>query len=121
MDWSKIYEGWRNKLFPPHYLKQQIEETSLLRTDICRGCEYDSINTEHSPLRPDEHCTVCLCTISAKTRCLSCECPLKSPKWKAVLTREQEEEIKNGKEIQNTEGSSGITPNSSGESVERGG
>ena len=95
MDWSKIYEGWKNKLIPPKHLKQLINDTAVLRTDICRECEHDSLNTEHSPLRFDEHCTICLCTISAKTRCLSCSCPLE--KWKAVLTDEEEEEIINEK------------------------
>jgi len=107
MDWSKIYEGWRNKLVPPAHLKQKIEETAVLRTDVCRGCEMNSLYAKHSPLRPDEHCTVCLCTISAKVKCLSCDCPLEPPKWKAVITREQEGEIENGRKIQNTENSSG--------------
>ena len=114
MEWSKIYEGWRNKLIPPQHLKQKIEETAILRTDVCRSCDYNSLNTEHSPLRPDEHCTECGCTISAKVRCLSCRCDLKKPKWIEVLTREQEDEIKYGKEIQNTEDSSGHAADSSG-------
>jgi len=107
MEWSKLYEGWRNKLVPPAHLKEKIEETSAFRTNICRGCEFNSLYAKHSPLRPDEHCVECGCTVSAKTRCLSCECPLEIPKWNAVLTMEQEEEIQNGKEIQNTKSSSG--------------
>lgn len=118
MNWNQIFEGWRNKIIPPARLKLKIEETAMLRTDICRKCPYDSLNDEKSnPLRWDEHCTQCGCTISAKTRCLSCRCPLAAPKWDAVITKEQEEEIKeinNGKEVQNSEGSSGDVVEHSG-------
>ena len=115
MNWSEIYEGWRNKLIPPKRLKLKIEETAILRTDVCRSCQWNSINNvDANPLRPDEHCTVCLCTISAKTRCLSCSCPLKQPKWKAVITNEQEQEIKNEKEIHNSESSSGVASGNTG-------
>ena len=48
----------------------------------------------HKSIRPDEHCTKCSCTLSAKTACLSCECPLMVPKWKAVLTEDEEEILK---------------------------
>jgi hypothetical protein len=57
---------------------------------ICRKCEHDSINC--FSLRPDEHCILCGCTLSAKTKCLSCECELH--KWEAIITSEQEEEMK---------------------------
>jgi hypothetical protein len=44
-------------------------------------------------VRPDEHCTNCGCTLAAKTRCLSCECPLK--KWMAVVkTHEEEQQLR---------------------------
>jgi hypothetical protein len=94
MDWSKIYEGWRNKILPPAHLKQKINETAILRTDVCRGCEHNSRNKKEGTFRPDEHCTLCGCTISAKVRCLSCDCADNPPRWKAVLTRKQEEFIK---------------------------
>lgn len=42
--------------------------------------------------RPDEHCTQCGCTLSAKARCLSCNCPLH--KWQAVTTQDDYETIK---------------------------
>lgn len=90
---NEIYEGWRNNLFPPDRLAQLIETTSATRMEICNNCEFHSKN--HLTVRPDAHCTNCGCTLSAKTKCLSCNCPLL--KWKAVLTPEQEEEIKNGK------------------------
>jgi hypothetical protein len=87
---SEIYEGWRNNLFPPERLAQLIETTSGTRMDICNSCEFHSKN--HKSIRPDAHCTNCGCTLAAKTKCLSCECPLS--KWKAILTQEQEKEIR---------------------------
>jgi hypothetical protein len=99
---SQIYEGWRNKLVPPAHLKNMIELTSKSRTDICLGCEHHSENAKrnkgYKSIRPDHHCVECGCMLSAKTRCLSCECPLK--KWEAVMSNIEEEQIKkqiNGK------------------------
>lgn len=92
---DKIYEGWRNNLFPPSHLKKVIEHVARKRRAICNYCEYNS--KYNKTFRPDVHCIECGCTLSAKTRCLSCECPLKSPKWKAVLTEEEEEEMLNEK------------------------
>jgi hypothetical protein len=53
-----------------------------------------------TPLRPDAHCTHCGCTLSAKTKCLSCSCPINM--WEALMTLEEEQEMlktikKNGK------------------------
>jgi hypothetical protein len=51
------------------------------------------ISTKHKTIRPDVHCTDCGCTLAAKTKCLSCQCPLE--KWKAVMSdREEEEALK---------------------------
>jgi len=94
MELSKIYEGWRNKLVPPAELKDVIEKVSSERMDVCNTCEHHSENAKKkgfSSMRPDIHCTNCGCTLSAKTKCLSCACPL--DKWKAVLTDKQEQEI----------------------------
>ena len=88
---DKIYEGWKNSLFPPSHLKEIIKKVSGQRRAICNECEFNS--RFHKTFRPDEHCVECGCTLSAKTKCLSCECPLGSPKWKAVVTEEQEDEM----------------------------
>jgi hypothetical protein len=63
--------------------------------NICYECPFHS--RHHNTIRPDDHCTNCGCTLSAKTKCLSCSCPIE--KWQALLSPEQEEEIKkkNGK------------------------
>jgi hypothetical protein len=69
-----------------------IYNVSRQRRRICNQCEYNS--KFHKSFRPDIHCVFCDCTLVAKTKCLSCSCDLKPPKWEAVLTDEQEEEIK---------------------------
>ena len=84
-------------MIPPASLKGVIEETSEERINICLTCPHHS--KWHKTLRPDDHCTNCGCTLAAKTKCLSCACPLN--KWMAVLTEEDEETLKtqiNGKE-----------------------
>jgi transcription initiation factor IIE alpha subunit len=86
-----IWEGWRNNLIPPERLKKEIERVSRQRRNICNQCEYNS--KFHDTWRPDIHCIECGCTLSAKTKCLSCDCPLSSPKWTHVLSEEQEDEI----------------------------
>jgi hypothetical protein len=97
INWSEIYEGWRNALIPPEHLKQLIQQVSCERMEICCECEFNSKNTKKKSIRPDEHCMECGCTLSAKTKCLSCNCPLEFPKWEAVITQQQEDEIESGK------------------------
>ena len=91
---QQIIEGWGNHLMPRKELELVIEQTSQERMEICNNCEH--ISTKHKTLRPDVHCTNCGCTLSAKTKCLSCNCPLN--KWKAVISQEQQNIIDNGKE-----------------------
>lgn len=94
MNLSEIYEGWRNKLVPPAYLKKQIDEAVESRIDVCSTCENYSENAKkngYKTMRKDIHCVNCGCTLSAKTACLSCECPIE--KWKATLSYEQQKEI----------------------------
>jgi hypothetical protein len=88
---KQIYEGWKNNLFPSSQLKEIIKEVSKERMSICDNCEFNS--KFHKTIRPDVHCIDCGCTLSAKTKCLSCDCPLENPKWKAVVTEQQEEEM----------------------------
>jgi hypothetical protein len=81
MKLGQIYEGWKNHLLPEERMRAYIEYVSQERLDICTQCEEHSYNkpedTLTSVLRPDAHCTNCGCTLAAKTKCLSCECPLK--------------------------------------------
>lgn len=80
---SEIIEGWRNKLVPPEELKDIITVVSKNRNIICMNCKFHS-RFHYTPLRPDDHCTHCGCTLSAKTKCLSCSCPLDPPSWGPV-------------------------------------
>ena len=77
MKLGQIYEGWKNHLLPEERQKAFIEHVSVSRLAICESCDQHSKN--HLSVRPDAHCTNCGCTLSAKTKCLTCECPLK--KW----------------------------------------
>ena len=92
MNFSQIYEGWKNKLIPEKEMVNIIQSTSEQRMAVCNACEFHSDNRiGYKSLRPDAHCTDCGCTLSAKVACLSCGCPL--DKWKALVTAEQEKEI----------------------------
>ena len=45
----------------------------------------------YKTMRPDAHCANCGCTLSAKTKCLTCECPLK--KWGATEMPKDDVEV----------------------------
>lgn len=92
MNLHQLYEGWRNNIIPPAQLKKKIEAVSAQRMALCRQCDFHS--NFHGTIRPDEHCTKCGCTLSAKTRCMSCKCPLEDPEWEAVITEAVETKIK---------------------------
>jgi hypothetical protein len=77
MSLGQIMEGWKNHLIPEERKKAYIEHVSLSRLAICNEC--DEHSSKHKTMRPDAHCVNCGCTLSAKTKCLTCECPLK--KW----------------------------------------
>ena len=77
MSLGQIFEGWKNHLLPEERTKAFIEHVSSERLAICNACEHHSKN--HISIRPDAHCVECGCTLAAKTKCLTCECPLK--KW----------------------------------------
>lgn len=95
LNFSEVWEGWHNHLFPPEKLKKAIKRVSHNRMLICKVCEFNSKNIKERTLRIDEHCTICSCTLSAKTKCLSCCCPMNY--WTSIISQEQEEEIKNEK------------------------
>jgi len=88
MSLANIYEGWMNNLFPQEDKKEIIKMVQDYRMEICKGCPEHSSNKKPSnTLRWDDHCTNCGCTLSAKTACLSCKCPL--DKWAAMISEEQ--------------------------------
>ena len=89
LNFSQIFEGWRNDLFPPEELKSIILSVSEERINICEQCPAHS--KHHNTIRKVVHCTDCGCPLSKKTKCLSCECPLK--KWMALMDEDKESEI----------------------------
>lgn len=78
MNIRNFIEGWRNNILPPSDKEELINQVSKDRMSICNSCEKHSKN-HSTPLRPDDHCVECGCTLAAKTKCLECECPVK--KW----------------------------------------
>jgi hypothetical protein len=88
INFAQIYEGWKNNLFPAKEMTEKINAVSAERMAICEAC--DLISTKHKTIRPDVHCTDCGCMLSAKTKCLSCACPLN--KWEAVISSKEEED-----------------------------
>ena len=113
MDFAQIYEGWKNKLIPSENMKELITNVSKARLEICSTCSFQSEvrkrEGKYKSVRPDVHCTNCGCTLSAKTACLSCNCPINL--WEAIATDDQQEHIENeidGQEsIENQEDISG--------------
>lgn len=87
---SKIWEGWSNHLFPGKDMKEVIDKISEERLKICQGCEHFKKN-----VIGQHFCGVCKCPFPAKTKCLSCTCPLEEPLWKPVVAKEELEKIKN--------------------------
>ena len=87
MKLAQIYEGWSNHLIPDADKIELINEVSEHRMSICNECEF--VSTKHKSIRPDVHCTNCGCTLTAKTKCLTCECPLK--KWVAITKEDSHE------------------------------
>jgi len=80
MSLNQVIEGWKNHLLPEERKRAFIEHVSSTRLATCNECEEHSSNKkEYKSLRLDAHCTNCGCTLAAKTKCLTCECPLK--KW----------------------------------------
>jgi hypothetical protein len=75
-------------------VKQQVEKVATQRLSLCKGCAHNSDNKKRSgykSFRPDVHCTICGCNLELKTRCMSCECPIK--KWTPVLSESEEKQL----------------------------
>ena len=74
-------------------MKAHIRAVSEERLAICDACEWCSENKPKKPRRFDKHCTHCGCTLSAKTKCLSCSCPIE--KWVAEMESKEEDNLIN--------------------------
>lgn len=91
IDIRGILEGVKNSIF----LKEEIERVAEHRTEICKGCDFysENVRKKEKMFRKDIHCTNCGCNIHLKTRALIAQCPLDEPKWKAVITIEENETL----------------------------
>jgi hypothetical protein len=87
---QEMYDGWKNLLVPDKEMYEVIERIAAARINICNTCDFHSdraIKSTMTKLRFDKHCTECGCTLAAKTRSLTSECPIQ--KWKAVVKSEE--------------------------------
>lgn len=78
IDFKGILEGAWNTVF----VKESIEKVHDERMMICGSCEHKTAK---------KTCGICGCFLEVKTRCLSCECPIK--KWEAVASQKEDIEI----------------------------
>lgn len=87
----QIIEGLKNSIFK----KIDVEKIAQQRMQICMKCALYDVQGEGCMVPGTQPCCNeklggCGCSLSIKTRSLSSSCPLESPKWKAVLTEEEE-------------------------------
>lgn len=92
---KQILEGIKNNLFK----KEHIEEIAFQRLQICIECKHYDIKGEGCLVIGTAPCCNkntggCGCSLALKTRSLSSSCPLEQPKWKAELTEEEEDKLK---------------------------
>lgn len=95
---GKIAEGIKNSIFKQDHIEQIAEE----RLAICRSNKcgfYDPKGESENAYFPgQESCGQCGCKLSWLTRSLSSNCSLinegKEPLWKAVLSKEEEDKLK---------------------------
>jgi len=89
MEFSKIYEGWRNTLFPPNEIKEFIDRVSTERLAECKKCPF---NSTPNKTKIYSYCRDCGCPLIQKSKSLSSECPQKH--WLAIASQEQQDEIR---------------------------
>jgi len=112
---EKIQQAWinRNQIaegFYNSYLShnEEIKEEAARRLSLCREnvCGFwDETGTNpRIAVKNKPGCILCGCNGKLKTSCMSCECPLQAvgetPRWTAVMTLEQEQEIEKIKQQQ---------------------
>ena len=90
---GQILEGVMNSVFK----KEDVEEIATERINICRNCHLYDTSGEGCMVPGTQPCCNeksggCGCSLEFKTRSLSSDCPLN--KWKAVLTQEEEDKLK---------------------------
>jgi hypothetical protein len=84
IDFKGLLEGAWNSIF----VKEEIETICNNRMIICLHCDH---RKKRTIIPFDWHCDLCGCNLEMKTRCLSCECPIKL--WEAQVSEEEENKI----------------------------
>lgn len=85
---QEMYDGWRNLLVPSEEMEKIVEPIAARRLAICEACPFHSMY--HKTIRFDKHCTLCGCTLSAKTRSLASSCPDNPPRWLPEVIHKEE-------------------------------
>lgn len=88
-----IWEGLKNNIFKTEHVEEIYEQ----RFEICRVCENLDTTGEGCHVQGTQPCCNkntggCGCSLALKLRSLSSDCPL--GKWKAVVTEQEEEMIR---------------------------
>jgi hypothetical protein len=89
----KIMEGVKNSIIRDEF----VEDIAKLRHDICNNCDLKGKKCAVKGMGPC--CNECGCSLAFKTRSLSSSCPHPDgPKWDALLTEDEEDELDNLKD-----------------------
>ena len=87
---KQIAEGIKNNIFK----QEHIEALAAQRLKICKECSFfDTIGTNCEVPGTQPCCSICGCSMAFKSRSLSSACPHNKPKWLAVTTQDEEDEI----------------------------
>lgn len=96
---GKIAEGIKNSVFKQDHIEEiAAERIAICRTNVCG--HYDPKGESPNAYFPgQESCGYCGCKSAWMVRSLSTNCSLikdgKEPLWKAVVTEDEEQSIKN--------------------------
>ena len=86
---DQIFEGIKNNVIK----KEHVEQIADIRWADCSVCEHlDTDGKDCAVNGTQPCCSKCGCSMGLKIRALSSSCPI--GKWKAVVTKEQEKNLK---------------------------
>ena len=91
-----IFEGIKNTIFK----KPNVEKIASKRMAICKSCNIYDETGEGCLIPGTQPCCSenkggCGCSLEYKVRSLSSSCPLKNPKWVAIMTQAEEDKLNN--------------------------
>lgn len=90
---QKIMEGIKNSIIRDEF----VEDVAKHRMEVCDACEFKGDKCLVPGTSPC--CNDCGCSLAFKTRSLSSECPHPNgPKWKALMSEEEEDKLDNLKD-----------------------